>query len=194
MAKIMHSEMRRGPEAPAPTSNVSNQQNFIVDDMSDVTTSVDQRLAAFEAPQPNQEPQRIVEAPIPKVDVASKKKLESLIFMGRHTKTVELAGHKFELSTLTHRENNEIVIKLMGIGETADIFIVRALTLANAVKSIDEMALDSFELDEQFETALDRRTAVIDQMQLALVERLYAAYEALVKEADEVIYGEKIKN
>jgi len=193
MAKITHSDMRRGQEVPSSstyTANTNEPQNYVVADASDVQSSVDQRLAAFGA-QPQQD-QVVIEKP--KVDSESQKKLESLIFMGKYTKEIDLAGHKFEMSTLTHRENNEIVVKLMSVGDAADIFIVRALTLADAIKRIDGVSLDTFDIDGDFTNALERRTAVIDQMQLAMVERLYAAYGALVKEADQVIYGEKIKN
>jgi len=187
MTKITHSDMRRGQEAsasPATTAN-TEEQNFIIDDLSDV----DQRLAAFEGARQTQ-PQPVVK---PKADAESQKKLENLIFMGKYSKEVEVAGHKFEFCTLTHRENNEIVVKLMSVGEAADIFIVRALTLAHTIKKIDGVSLDTFDIEGEFENALARRTAIIDQMQLSLVERLYATYEELVKESSEVVYGDKIK-
>ena len=168
---------------PQPT-----QQNYVVEDFSDVNT-VDSRLAEFE-----ENTQQFREEPVkPKVDLEAQRKLEALIFMGRYTKTIELAGHKFELVTLTHRETNEIVAQIVKAGDTANQFVVRTLTLANAVKSIDGIGLDTFDVG-QFATALERRAAVIDQMQLTLVEHLYAAYDAMTKESEEAIYGEKVKN
>jgi hypothetical protein len=192
MAKIVHQEVRSGPvTSTVPLSqSLPPAQNYVVEDFSDIPATVDDRLAEFESSH------QFASVPTekPKIDQESQKKLESLIFMGRYTKEVEIAGHKFEFSTLTHKETNEIVTKLFQLGEQANNFVIHTFTLSNAIKSIDGVSLNDFAIDGIFATSLERRAAIIDQMQLALVERLYAAYETLVKEADEVVYGEKIKN
>lgn len=186
MTKITHSDMSRG-QVPVPTQ--TSNQNFVVEDFSETQSSVDEQLAEFEgtAEKPVVIPQ------LPKISPDDQRKLESLIFMGRLSKEVDIAGHKFEMCTLTHRENNEIMIRLMKIGDTADIFTVRILTLAYVVKKIDCISLDTINIEGNFDSIIDKKMSIIDQMQLSLVERLYLAYESLLKEADETIYGEKIK-
>jgi hypothetical protein len=203
MNKITHPDMSRGKTIP--TQNQPERQNFVVEDMSsgvpEASTDIDQKLSEFETPaEPEQEAkQTIVTSPIPftfpdKSEDELKKSLEKLIFMGRHNKELEIVGHKFEISTLTHKENNEIVKFLMRLGEAADLFTIRVLTLAYCLRSIDGMSLDDIDVSGQFESNFQKRMTIIDNMQLGMVERLYAAYEVLVKEADEIVYQEKIKN
>ena len=194
MAKITHQEMRRGQDVSQQTPTT---QNYIVDDLSDTTTQqgIDQRLAAFQDTQKEEEVQSVIPPrPEVKIPAEDKKKLEKIIFMGRHSKTVEFAGHKFEMSTITHKENNEIMVRLMRIGEAADLFTIRVLSLALSLRRIDDIKLALVDVEGEFPTELDHNVAVIDNMQLGLVERLYAAYEDLVKEADSIVYGEVIKN
>jgi hypothetical protein len=196
MAKITHQEMRGAKDVSTPTPQA---QNYIVDDLSGAITpqALDERLAAFEGKK-EEEMTQIEQSKeeVKKIDpqVETKKKLEKIIFMGRHSKTLELAGHKFDISTITHKENNEIMSRLMNIGEAADIFTIRVLTLSYAIRSIDGIAPANIEIEGQFDTALDHNVALIDNMQLGLVERLYNAFEALVKESDSIVYGEAIKN
>ncbi|MFA5023437.1 MAG: hypothetical protein WC523_00570 [Patescibacteria group bacterium] len=185
MTKITHSNMRGG--SPVPTT-VPQTTNYVVEDFSSTQDSVDQRLAEFES-----EPEQGQPVAPRFIDTESQKKLESLIFMGKFTKEFDIAGHKFELSTLTHKENNDIVLALMKIGESANLFNIRVLTLANAIRTIDGAPLVSF-CNEGALSDFEKKSFVIDQMQLALVERLYSAYESMIKESDEIIYGDKIKN
>jgi len=201
MAKITHPGMKRGRDVPK--SNQPEAKTFVVDDMTGaneapVEPSIDDRLAEFEGGQKEAvEPVAPAETSMTKPnkpEINITKSLEKLIFMGRHSKVLEFADHKFEISTLTHKENNEIVNELMGFGEAADLFTIRILTLAYSLRSIDGINLADIEVDGEFESTLDKQMAIVDHLQLSLVERLYAAYEALVKEADEVVYGENVKN
>ena len=185
MAKITHPDMRRGQETPIRPS--PPRENYVVENAAEPQEPLDQRLAAFE------ERPAAVEVPTA-AQAETNKKLEHIIFMGRHVKTIDLAEHKFELGTLTHKENNEIMSKLMKIGEAVDLFTIRTLTLAHALKSIDGVKLVDMDIDGEYPDLLTMRSAIVDNMQLALVEKLYTAYEALVKEADSVVYGEAIKN
>ena len=189
MAKIIHQEVRKGPVPSFPTEPTIAPASYVVEDYTDVPVTIDDRMAEYETSK-----QFVEVAEKPPIEPEAKRKLESLIFMGRYTKEVEIAGHKFEFSTLTHRETKDIVDRLIQLGDVANNpMVVRVLTLANSIKSIDGAALDTIEISGEYATILERKAAVIDQLQLALVERLNAAYEALVKESDEVVYGETIK-
>jgi hypothetical protein len=197
MAKITHSKMGR---VPSPAQSAGGKEVYVVDDMSEQSEidTVDQRLAEFEAPSTleNAPEDVAVEFKMPprQNSETQKKTLESLIFMGRHSKEVEIADHKFEISTLTHKEHNNIVKELMTFGDAADLFTIRVLTLAYAVKSIDDVSLDDLDIGGDFENDYHKRTTIIDNLQLALVERLNAEYEKMVEEAESVVYHEAIKN
>jgi len=127
-----------------------------------------------------------------------RKKLESIIFLGRLSKTIDVAGHKFEISTLTNKEQNDIVRELYSFNEGADLFVIRTLTLANSLKSVDSMKLDDMDVFSEeeeltFKTKFHRRMAIIDNMQLSVVEKLYNEYNELLKENEVVTAGDEIK-
>lgn len=198
MAKIIHQEMR---PTHTITQTASVPQNYVVEDLSgEQSTGIDQRLAAFVEQMPRPEERKVPEIKqeisVPELSVPEdeKKQLEKIIFMGRHSKLFEIAGHKFELSTITHKENSEIMARLMKIGEAVDLFTVRVITLAKAMRAIDEVKLEDVVIEGEFESELDHNISLIDNMQVALVLKLYKNYEDLVKENDTLVYGEAIKN
>ena len=196
MAKIIHQEMKPTHSMVQPTP--AAPQNYVVEDLSGIqspASNIDQRLAAFVEQAPRAEERQVPEVKRESfVPEDEKRQLEKIIFMGRHSKMVEIAGHKFELSTITHRENNEIMSRLMKVGEAVDLFTIRVITLACAIRTLDGIKLRDVEIEGVFESDLDHNIVLIDNMQVGLVERLYKGYEDLLKESDSLVYGEAIKN
>lgn len=200
MVNLTHPKMMKGRDTPKTTPQA---QSYVVDNMSggEPDADFDRRLAEFEGTALS-EPQQIeVQRPVPPAvetkvmnEAQVQKALEDLIFIGRYTKEVELGGHKFELGTLTHRENNDIVAELMTLGEAADLFTVRVLTLAFALRKIDGVTLNDMPIDMEFEDNLQKRMTIIDYLQLGVVERLHKAYEEMVGESESAVFGENVKN
>jgi hypothetical protein len=197
MAKLFHPDMRQSRDLP-------QNNTYVVDDLSDV----DNRLSQFESGVVEEAPevkerdlQKVSEVdfsmlskkPVIDLEDATKKSLEKLIFIGRNVKTLELGGHKFEVSTLTNKENNEVLSKMIEVGEGISLFMVRVFTLANALRTVDGVELDKIPVDGEFGSSYLKRLTIVDNFQFALVEKLYGLYEEAVKEANEVIYGEAIK-
>ena len=193
MAKIIHQEMKPTHSMVQPTP--AAPQNYVVEDLSGIqspASNIDQRLAAFVEQAPRAEERQVPEVKRESfVPEDEKRQLEKIIFMGRHSKMVEIAGHKFELSTITHRENFELMSRMMSLGEVLDL---RVCYLACAIKKIDGVKLKDVEIEGEFATELEHNIAVVDNMQVALVERLNKQYEELIKESDSLVYGEAIKN
>lgn len=154
-------------------------QTYVVDDPTQkiVSDPMTERLAQFEAPP---EPQmHAVESPAKK---RISETLEKLIFIGRLSKEVEIGGAKFEISTLLNREHDQVVRRMYEFTNPGDLFFLRVLTLANAIKTIDGMSIDDIEIDGEFTSDFDKRVAIVDYLQLSVVEKLYDAYEQLLKE------------
>lgn len=205
MPKITHSNQSRG--AAVDQSQGQQKPIYVVDDMSDVS-DIDRKLQEYEGtatePSPEPQPTSTTEArlPIPTTppspasidEKTLQESLEELIFMGRQTKEIELAGHKFELSTLTHREHHQMVREVMDISNDADIFVIRIFTLALAIRSIDGKKLSDISVDGKFDSEYHKNIAIIDHLQLKMVERLYEEYESLVKDTNENVFGDNIKN
>jgi hypothetical protein len=196
MVRINHPSMTKGT---AREKNAQLEADTYV--VEDATTSLDKKLAEFEGVQDIQEQKSPDAQPVPKPTVPNKvpeksiqQSLENLIFIGRDSKVLDMAGHKFEISTLTHREHNHVIEELMSLGNAADLFAVRIYTLAYAVRKIDDKPLEQIELDGEFENDYAKKLVILDYLQFSLVEKLWKAYETLVSELDSNVYGENIKN
>lgn len=202
MTKITHPSMRSAK--PSAVAKATKQETFVVGDASGgpqkepAPSAIDEHLKQFEKPKAPipQYADGDTKFPVPQKTAEEKKQsIERLIFMGRDTKVVEAAGHKFELSTMTHREHNEIVKMLYSFGDAADLFTVRILTLANVLRKIDDMPIDEIDIDGEFESAYQRRISIIDHLQVALVTKLHEEYEKLIAENNKLLEGnEEIKN
>lgn len=184
--------MRRGREANSAQNVKQQQKSYVVEDFTKEDLSdedLDNKINEFESGSSTE----YSESYRPNQNKMNKS-LENLIFMGRHSKEIELAGHKFEISTLTHRENNDVMGELVNFGDAADLFTIRVLTLAHALKKIDGICLNDIDINEDFSSNYHKRMTIVDNLQLALVEKLYKSYEELVKESNDIIEGETVKN
>jgi hypothetical protein len=189
MATLRHQDMNTTREEPRQTK----PHTYVVDDATQPSvSSIDERMAQFEAPVQPQKTE--IGFPLPPKKPVSKT-LEKLIFIGRLTEEVEIDNIKFEVSTLTNRENNQIVKMMYNFSDAADLFTLRILTLANAVKKIDGMFLDDIDIDGEFESDFHKRTSIIDNLQISVVSKLYEAYEKLTGEEEEISKNdEELKN
>jgi hypothetical protein len=178
MAALTHSSMGKNPTIqPEPTKKI---ESLVVEDLS-----------AFEGT-PAVE---VVQVPVPKQSTLSevdRKKMEDVLFMGRTTQTFDIVGHKFELSTLTHKEYNTL-IKELGRKEAANTFDIRSCTLAFALRSIDGVKLEDLPTDTEYASVVDKRIDLIDNMQLKVIERLFAEYDKLSTEADKLVAADNLK-
>jgi len=182
MAKMTHPSMRRAGEKSVQTKA---PKAYVVEDAS--SDKLDEQLKDFEQPKEVQQ----FESSVPP---ERKKKLESLVFLGKLSKDVKIMDHTFTLQTLTNKENNDIMKALYVFGDGADLFTIRVLTLANALKAVNGEPLGAIEIDGEFESDFHKRIAIIDDMQLLVIEKLYDAYNELLEECDKLVGGgEEIK-
>lgn len=189
MTKLTHADIGYTRETPGQNKT----QTYVVDDASHTPTlSVDERIAQFE--QPVQPQKTGIEFDLPPEKPISKA-LEKLIFIGRLTDEIEIDGVRFEISTLTNKENNQIVKMMYSFSDAADLFTLRILTLANAVKKIDGISLKDIDIGGTFESDFHKRTSIIDNLQISVVSKLYEAYEKLTGEEEEISKNdEELKN
>jgi len=193
MSKFAHPEMGKVRDTSA-SQNLSKPETYIVEDATEpnaTSQTVDDRLLQFDAQSANVPAD--TEYKLPKKKISET--LEKLIFIGRLSSEVSISDIVFELSSLTNKEHNEIVHMMYGFDDPADLFTIRVLTLANSLRKIDGVLIDDIEIDGEFESAFHKRMSVIDHLQLSVVEKLYDAYEELVKEEEgSANKNEEIKN
>ena len=168
------------------------QSQFIVDNGPTDTASTTSLRPAHAPPQV-----------LPPKPSKSKSLLESLLFLGRATKEIEIQGVMFELATLTQKENSLLMKHLYGMGDTADLFTIRALTLVYALKSIGGLSFDDIPLDDpldekELKDPFKKKLAIIESMQKNVVEKIHDEYVELVDNSDVVLddadIGEQLKN
>lgn len=194
MPKITHPSLGR---AGAKSAQQTGPQSYVVDDATSKIdpSTIEEQIKRFEGASEHAGPPMgpPVQIDAPKPPNPNKAKLESILFIGRLTRDVDIDGHKFVLSTLTNKEHNMMVKELYKFGDGADLFTIRVLTLANALKSIDDVSLNDIDVDGEFENDFYRRMAILDNMQLAIIEKLYDEYSELVGEEENLSESEEVK-
>ena len=154
MAKIMHPSMNKASGQASSVQQVNNQpQNYVVDNISayenqtqSANPTVESMMQKFQEGGPvsfgvsASEPIAEVK---PIIDEESRKKLEQILFLGKLTRNINIAGAEIVISTLSNREHTDMVKELYRFGESADLLTIRVLALANAVKSINGTLLEN---------------------------------------------------
>ena len=183
MANITHPTMRKSTPIQQEVVEPPKQNLFVVEDLSSFGS----------APEPQQAMAEVAMEPKPVVDVTGKKQLEDLLFLGRTISMVELAGHSFEISTLTHKEHRQLMAELYKVSDEANQFTVRLYTLAFVLRTIDGVRLEDVPVEGQFDSELARKIGLIDNMQYKIIERLFQEFERLTLASEELTTGDQIK-
>lgn len=115
--------------------------------------------------------------------------IETLIGIGRATKQVKIEGEEgfvvFTIQTLKSRERHLVAKywdKLNTQNAREAMFDIRRISLALAIKSVDNMSFDSLlgvDSYRDFEMALEEKQHFLDELDDVVVTRLYSEYEKL---------------
>lgn len=198
MSNLVHDSMKKVRDTQS-SKNISKPEILVVDDPTQSQPTIDDRLEQFEAPGTAPAPEQIQPSTGTEYKFPEKQKisemLEKLIFIGRISKEIEIFGIVFEVASLTNKEHNEIVQMMYGFKDPADLFTIRVLTLANALRKIDGILLNEIDIEGTFESQFHKKISIIDNLQLSVVEKLYDVYEKLVEEEEKTSNkNEEIKN
>jgi hypothetical protein len=119
--------------------------------------------------------------------------LKNLVFLGRLQETVDIAGYKIVVTTLTANQQKEIMRNVMKIDQVERLLDIKPITVAYVTESINGVPLEDLCEDKSITEIVDRRISVVNNMQAVLVERLYQVYEGLVISANEEVGLEDLK-
>jgi len=189
---VSHPSMRRAKVDPKPTNN---PEVYVVDNASEGQN--EDILIANEQAALNKTTETKLEESEEKTNL-----LEDLLFLGSVKKEVAIGKLKFEISTLTQNESAELMKELYRTEDGADLFTIRVLTLAYAVKSVNGVAFDDIPLanyqeEAQFETGFSKKMAILGKMQKNVVEKIHEEYVELVDKSDSTLSddnAESLKN
>ena len=192
---VSHPSMRRAKVDPKKET-VHKPEVYVVENATDQPHANMYILAANE-----QAALHKAEAPKSVENEEKISLLEDLLFLGSVKKEVEIGKLKFEISTLTQNESAGLMKELYKTEDGADLFTIRALTLAYAIKSVngvsfDEVPLSSHQEEAQFETALAKKMAILGKMQKNVVEKIHEEYIELVDKSEGALdnKAEDLKN
>jgi hypothetical protein len=123
--------------------------------------------------------------------------LRDLLFFGRVKERVSIGGYFFELTTLTNKQQRELISRLVKMSAEERLLHIKPTTLALSLVSINGLpAEELYDGQEELDT-LDMKLEVISEMQSALVERLFVEYEKINDKSNEVTglndLGEQVK-
>ena len=127
-------------------------------------------------------------------DMLALEDLRSLIFLGRLTETVKVGGFVFEVSTLTASQQRDVMSTIMTAGDaTQKMLDIKPLTMAYAVRTVNNVDLETLCEDDSLTDTIDRRLNVMMNLQSVLVEKLYQEYDKLVLRSGKDIGIEDLK-
>ncbi len=155
------------------------------------------RKASFEKSNDNvkteEELEQMKEAESEGEDELSKRRhlanVRQLIFLGRTEDTVSIEGFDFKISSLTSRQQRDIMIEIMKSDDDSKIADMRSVVLSRAVISVNEIPFEELYAEDDADelNAIEKRKRVLFDMQYSVVEELFVKYNQLTAESNEAL-------
>lgn len=141
--------------------------------------------------------EKIAEAK-PKAKTKAPMELRDLVLFGRIIEDYKIGGYTIKLSTLTNRQQKDLLSKLLKLNNEERLMSVKTATLAEAIISINEVPLTELYQGQEDLTDSEKRNEVVSDLQSNLVEKLFIKYEDMVTKSNKLFeegdLGEEIKN
>ena len=118
---------------------------------------------------------------------------KDLVLLGRLEEDIDISGYTFRVSTLSARDQRDIMKQIMSLEEMDRIMGAKAVAVAYSVRSINGTPLFIVSENNEGETSEDRNLEFILSLQSSDIERIYAKYEELVGRSNEEVGLEALK-
>ena len=119
--------------------------------------------------------------------------LKSLVFLGRLSEVVDIAGYKFVVTTLTTKQQRDIMQTVMKADQVERIIEIKPVTVSHVIETINGVPLEELCPDDSIEDLADRRLEVVLNLQTNVIEKVYQVYEKLVKTSNEELGLDDLK-
>jgi len=119
--------------------------------------------------------------------------LRDLIFLGKMRESIDIAGFEFTISTLTTRQQRDIMKTVMKFDQMDRILDIKPVTVSYVIETINGVPIEDLCEDDSLEDLIERKLAVVMNMQSSVMERVYQAYDKLVETSNEEIGLENLK-
>mgnify|MGYP001206978732 CR=1 FL=1 len=119
--------------------------------------------------------------------------LKNLILLGKLVEVVSIAGFNFKLSTLSTKEQSQIMKALMKSDEIDRVLNSKAIAVSYCIKEINAVSLSELSLEHDGETDEERRASFVMEMQATLVDKIFTEYEKLVERSNQEVGFDSVK-
>jgi hypothetical protein len=128
-------------------------------------------------------------------DIMAPGDLEQLIFLGCIEDSKDIAGYKFDMRTLTAKEQNDVWISVSFLNNDTKFFIIKVAFLARAIRAVNGRDLEVLYRNKDYKeiTREQRCIRVIEAWQQPLIDELYDFYSDLVERSRKTIRPDSIK-
>ena len=121
--------------------------------------------------------------------------LEQLIFLGRIEDSKVINGFKFDVHTLTGKEQNDVWMSVSFLNNDTKFFLIKVAFLARAVTAVNGRDLEVLYSGRDYRdlTKEQRCIRVIESWQQSVVDELYDFYSELVDRSRKAIHPDAVK-
>jgi hypothetical protein len=111
--------------------------------------------------------------------------LKDLIFLGRLSETVDISGYRFVITTLSTKQQRDIMQTVMKVDQVERLLDIKPITVSKVIESINGVPLEDLCTDDDLEGVAERRLDVVYNLQTNVIEKVYQVYEKLVLSSNE---------
>lgn len=121
--------------------------------------------------------------------------LEQLIFLGCIEDSKTISGYKFDVRTLTGKEQNDVWLSVSFLTNDTKFFVIKVALLARAIVAVNGRSLDILYKGKDFRelTQEQRCVKVVELWQQPLIDELYDFYAELLERSRKTIRPEDVK-
>lgn len=121
--------------------------------------------------------------------------LEQLIFLGCIEDSKTISGFRFDLKTLTGKEQNDVWLSVSFLGNETKFFVVKVAFLARAIIAVNGRSLDTLYSGKDFRELSKEQQClrVVESWQDTLINELYDFYSQLVERSKKAINEDALK-
>lgn len=119
--------------------------------------------------------------------------IRNLVLFGRIIEDFKIGGYTFKLSTLSNRQQKDIVKRLVKLDNEERLTNIKTFTLSEAIISVNGVDLIDLYEGNQKLSPEEKKHEIISDFQSGLVEKLFSKYEKMVEKSNSVFENGEMK-
>ena len=112
--------------------------------------------------------------------------LKNLILLGRETEDVVIGDYTFKISTLSSKQQKDLLKRFFSLSNEDKLANVKIRTLAEAIISVNQVSLDSLYYGDENLEPYEKKVEIISQLQANIVDKLFEKFDSLNKKTNSI--------